>query len=606
MLLPDLNGKNVCILGFGKEGHATLRALETYAPDATITIADANPDIEHGDYPLISGRKLLETIDRQHVAKIIKSPGIPPHPLFEKWKREDRLTTGTQLFFEAAAHAKAMIIGVTGSKGKSTTSSLIYEILKAGGKDVYLVGNIGKPALDLVGHMKEGAIFVHELSSYQLMDLAVSPHIAVVTSFFPEHLDYHGSLEAYLDAKAHIARFQKPEDIIVYAKGFEGTQAIAEESPGRHIAFGAKDSPVNIEEIRLIGEHNLSNIAAAFTVSQLLEIPEAKAVHAIKSFEGLPHRLQAIGMHHGIEWIDDAISTTPESAMAAIKALGNRVKTIILGGQDRGLAFEEFGAFIAGSGIEQVIVFPGSGPRMQEAVEEALHNRPPDSPPIPHPFPPRGERGDGSNEEIERWAKKPLNAKLKEHARTMRKAPTKAEDLLWEHLRNNQLGMPFRRQHPIGGNILDFYCHDARLGIEVDGEIHREKNQRELDALKEENIATAGIRILRFTNEEVMQSIQNVLKKITQSLVPPPPVGEGPGVRVQSGEGVGMGEKNEVEIDSYKIAFHPASSMQEAVSIAKKVTPKGSICLLSTASPSYGMFKNFEEKGEQFQKYILS
>lgn len=383
MRIQDLSGKKVCILGFGKEGRAMFQAIEQYAPDAHVTVADKNPDtmnelvtkLENGipfkykrGFTMHSGDKTwlreLETFD-----VIIKSPGIPPQPEFAAVK--DRMTTPTNIFLDLLDGTGAFVIGVTGSKGKSTTSSLIYAILKAAGKDVYLCGNIGIPAIEYVDRAKKGAIFVLEMSSYQLMDCTRSPQIAVVTSFFPEHLDYHGNLEAYLEAKKHIARFQKPDDVVLFAEGFNGTVEIAKEGQGRKIPFSAADAPLRLEETHLLGAHNLSNIAGAVKACELVGVSEKAAIAAIKEFHGLPHRLQSLGVHHGIEWVDDAISTTPESAVAAMEALGDRVKTVILGGQDRGLDFTTLGRYVATSSVKTVILFPETGERIRQAIADA-------------------------------------------------------------------------------------------------------------------------------------------------------------------------------------------------------------------------------------------
>lgn len=419
-------GLSICIIGFGKEGQAMLKALEATAWDGDVTLADLKEDFSHPQHPVIRGKEYLEQIDAGNFDVIIKSPGVPPHPLFEKWGK--KLTTPTHIFFDSIRDSGATVIGVTGSKGKSTTSSLIAAILKEDGRDVHLVGNIGEPAILHIDDAKKDAVFVMEMSSYQLMDLTVSPQIAVVTSFFPEHLDYHGSEEAYLEAKKHIARFQTPQDSVFFCANFSGCIEIAKEGDGRKIPFSEADSPVTQEEISLIGEHNLSNIAGAYKVCESLGVHPDVAVRAIKAFKGLKHRLQFVGNAHGIDWVDDAISTTPESAIAALHALAGKVGTIILGGQDRGLDFTELSKEVVASSVTNVILFPDTGVRIRSSIESA-------------------------------------------------------------------------------------------------------------DPAK-------------------------------------------------------------------KISMHDARSMEEAVAIAKSVTKPGSVCLLSTASPSYNMFKNFEDKGDQFRKEI--
>lgn len=375
MHLHDLNGRNVCILGFGREGQAALRALEKYAPNSSITIADKNKELGIENYEYQYGERYLNNLDRFDV--IIKSPGIPPKELPSSVQH---YTSATQIFFDSIAGTGATVIGVTGSKGKSTTASLIYKILTTHNAqrtthNCYLIGNIGSPALDFLEHANSSTIFVHELSSYQLADLAVSPHIAVITSFFPEHLDYHGSLEAYREAKRTICRFQRETDIVFFADTPKETAGIATGGMGKKVPYGERDAPLKLEETRLIGHHNLSNIAAAWKVAEYLNSPRDVAVQALKEFQPLPHRLQSLGIHHSLEWVDDAISTTPESTIAALDALGDRVATIILGGLDRGYDFTTLAERIVSSAIQTVILFPGSGPHIRKAIEDRMSSR---------------------------------------------------------------------------------------------------------------------------------------------------------------------------------------------------------------------------------------
>ncbi len=367
MRLADLAGKNICIMGFAREGQAVLRAIERMGIACEVTISDISPNLE--PTPPRCWRQIgegwLENLDKFDL--IIKAPGVPPNAKIDAVR--GKITSATQLFFDEAQARGATVIGVTGSKGKSTTTTLIYELLKAGGLNAHLVGNIGRPALDDLELADKNTIFVHELSSYQLADSQIRPDIAVMTAFFPEHLDYHGSLEAYWEAKARIARFQTAADTIVFNAAFPECAKVAALSPGRQIGVTAADSPVTLDEIRLKGTHNLGNIALASAVADLLSVPKATQLPIFRTFAGLPHRLQSLGVIAGIEWVDDAISTTPESAIAALDALGDRVRTIILGGQDRGVDFTTLGQRLKASSVRTVLLFPGSGPRIRQAIE---------------------------------------------------------------------------------------------------------------------------------------------------------------------------------------------------------------------------------------------
>ncbi len=385
MRIQDLDHKNICILGFGREGKSVLRALEKYVPHCNVTIADAH-DIDNEVFKIQNskfkiqiqtGDTYLDNLDSFDI--IIKSPGIPPssklNPLRQGYEGQEaqssKLTNSTQIFLDTVQDLGSIVIGITGSKGKSTVTSLIYEILKNAGKDTHLVGNIGQASLNFLDDAQKGTIFVQEMSSYQLMDLTSSPPIAVITSFFPEHLDYHGSLEAYKDAKMHIARFQKSEDTVFYNRESDGATEIAMQSKGTKIPFSLDECPVSIADTNLQGTHNLSNIDAAYKVALHVGVEPEVAIRTICAFQGLPHRLQHLGTEHGIQWVDDAISTTPDSTIAAIHALEHHVDCLLVGGQDRGLDFSQLGSVIASSAIRTILVFPDTGEKIREAIAKS-------------------------------------------------------------------------------------------------------------------------------------------------------------------------------------------------------------------------------------------
>lgn len=366
MHIRELNGKTVCVAGYGKEGKAIAAALERFAPRAELTIADRNADaVGTGPHWQQVGEGWLRNLEKFDV--IIVSPGIPPLPEFAACA--GRVTNPTQIFLDSLPQG-AVVVGVTGTKGKSTTASLIAAILTASGKNAVLVGNIGEPAIGMLESIKENTIVVHELSSYQLRLLTRSPQVAAVTSFFPEHLDYHGSLEAYREAKRNIVRFQTPQDTVFFSVGAHA-QDIADAGQGRKVPVTEDDAPVAVQDTHLLGRHNQANIALAWKVAEHLGADRAAAARAIREFRGLPHRLQFLGTHHGIDWVDDAISTTPQSAVAALDALGDRVATLLLGGQDRGVDLAPLIARLASSRVKNVLLFPGSGPRIAAALAEA-------------------------------------------------------------------------------------------------------------------------------------------------------------------------------------------------------------------------------------------
>lgn len=315
--------KNICILGYGKEGKVTEQYLKKQFPKLKIGILDQSLD-----------KKYLNKQKDYDLA--IKTPGIP------KGKVTIPYVTATNIFF---SQNKNFTIGITGSKGKSTTSSLIYQILKAAGKNVSLVGNIGNPMLETLLHKVEAnKIFVVELSSYMLEDIEYSPNIGLLLNLFPEHMDYHGGIENYYNAKKRIFKFMKADDVAV--KG----------------PFTAK-IPLKKNEIPLLGEHNRKNIRAAITVARLLKTHDSAIKKAVKNFKSLPHRLESVGTFKGITFYDDAISTTPESTIMAIKSLP-QIGTIFLGGEDRGYDFKLLEKELRKHKIPNVVLFPETGKRI--------------------------------------------------------------------------------------------------------------------------------------------------------------------------------------------------------------------------------------------------
>ncbi len=345
MNIQQFANKKILLIGMGIEGKATLNYLRHYYPDAVIDIADK-----------VNGENYLANQDRYDIA--VRSPSV----------RRDLVripyTTATNMFF---ANTKGTVVGITGTKGKSTTTTLIYEILKNAGLRAHLVGNIGNPALtELLQEKDKDDIYVYELSSYQLEDIEYSPHIAVFVSFFPEHMDHHGSVEAYWQAKKRIASFLMNEDYLVYNPSFERLRILASETPAHALAYTDK-LPCRDEEIPLKGKHNRDNVRAAVTVGNLFRVPPAIMRESIMAFRPLPHRLEHVGTYKEILFYDDGISTTPESTISAIEALDG-VQTIFLGGQDRGYVFDELVRMIDRSSIENVVLFPDSGVRIGEIL----------------------------------------------------------------------------------------------------------------------------------------------------------------------------------------------------------------------------------------------
>ena len=343
-----LGMESALILGYGREGHASENYLKARFPALKVGIADEK-----------DGEGYLSIQEEYDI--VIKTPVIP------EAKVTRQHTTATHFFFKDVA--KEQIIGITGSKGKSTTSTLIYEVLRAAGKEVRLVGNIGVPAIQniLENPVKEGELFVFELSSYQLEDIDVSPHVAVLTSLFPEHLDHHGSLDAYYDAKRNIVRFQEENDAFVYHGDEELVTKWTDKANGTVIP-AATGLPFEVSNKSLRGEHNVRNIELVYTVARMFGVEDAVIENVVENFEGLPHRLMYVGNHKGIEFYDDSMAGNPPAAIAALRAL-ERVDTIILGGEDRGLDFTDLETELRNKGVKTLVLFPDTGERMLSSEE---------------------------------------------------------------------------------------------------------------------------------------------------------------------------------------------------------------------------------------------
>jgi len=353
MRLEELKDKKILILGYSKEGKATEKFLNKFFPEIRYGIADKR----------LSPDYLKDQINYDLV---IKTPGISKNKVVVPY------TTATNIFF---ANTKNKIIGVTGTKGKSTTASLIFSILKEAGYQVYLLGNIGQPMLEaLTWSVNKNSIFVCELSSYQLDDISYSPTISVILDLFPDHMTYHGNITEYYQAKKNIINFQKSSDFFVYNPDDRILKLWSKNSIAKAIAF-TENLPVADSEIPLIGSHNRSNIRAAVTVARIMNIEDKFISTAIKKFKPLPHRLQSVGKFRNIEFYDDAISTTPESTIFAIKALKN-IGTIFLGGEDRGYNFSSLIDFLIQYKIPNIVFFPTTGERILKLLKTKVAKMP--------------------------------------------------------------------------------------------------------------------------------------------------------------------------------------------------------------------------------------
>lgn len=317
--------KKIAILGVGKEGQSALRFLKKSIDykNTIIDLLDKKFDANYlnrlSDYDLV-----------------IKSPGIPWHTseITKALRKRVQFTTPTTLFFE---QAKGILIGITGTKGKGTVATLLYRMLKARRKHVYVAGNIGTPMLDILPKLQKNSLVVLELSSFQLERLPYSPHVAVVVDIFPDHLNHHQNMREYVNAKTFITKNQTPRDDLFFFAHSRHAKKIAKKSKAKKHAVNVKKFTLfKKNELRLLGQHNFANATMAATVARHLGIPSNTIKKAALSFRGNPHRLEYVAKKRGIFFYNDSASTIPQSTMAAIASFKNPI-LLIRGGTSKNL-----------------------------------------------------------------------------------------------------------------------------------------------------------------------------------------------------------------------------------------------------------------------------
>ncbi len=366
----------IAILGFAREGRSVLEFLkkDKEFKGAEIFIVDKKSTIKlPRGYRAQLGKNYLKHLEEFDV--IFRSPGIPYLlPEIQKAKKQGvEISSATNLFFE---RCPGMIIGITGTKGKGTTSTLLFKILKASGKKVFLAGNIGKPALDILPKIDKKSIVIFELSSFQLQDLKKSPHIAAVLDIFPDHLDAHKNLEEYYDAKANIGRYQKSGDKIFFFKNSALSNKVAGQGKGKKIAVDEKSFklfPPN--DLFVKGSHNFKNAVVAATIAKNLGVPEKIILKSVFKFKGTEHRIELarkiIKNGKTIYFYNDSASTNPQTAAAAIKAFPNENKILIAGGQDKNLDYKPLAEALKNSKTNLVILFGENKNKIRKAINRS-------------------------------------------------------------------------------------------------------------------------------------------------------------------------------------------------------------------------------------------
>ena len=346
-------GKRVLIAGLGREGESALALLEKLGVCAEVATAENNEAIR-------------AALTDNNYDMVVKSPGVPMSVLSDLCRKTE-VTSMTDVFLRVYGD---QVIGVTGTKGKSTTTSLIYNVFKAAGYNVLLGGNIGIPLFELVEQMDISTIVVAELSCHQLENIHRGPHIGVLLNLFQEHLDHYESYDGYKMAKMQIGLRQCDGDTFIYCKDNAELSSLVdscqEQFRSQIESYSADDQPVyGSVSSRLPGEHNRSNIEAVAHVAQLYCIDGEVFKRAVTEFKGLEHRLEYVGAYKGIRFYNDSISTIPAACEAAVKAVGD-VQTLILGGFDRGIDYAGLIDFLSNSEVRNIAFVGAAGERMYD------------------------------------------------------------------------------------------------------------------------------------------------------------------------------------------------------------------------------------------------
>lgn len=378
-----LAGRRILVWGFGREGRAVLKLLREALPGCRPAVLCSESERAavqafDPDLQILSGTPEAERLCEFEV--IIKSPGISAYQpaLLEAQRRGSVLGSGTALWF--SRHPQARVVAVTGTKGKSTTSALLAHLARSLGVATVLAGNIGLPLLEV--DAVEAELWVLELSSFQTRE-AGPVELAVIVSLYEEHLDWHGSRERYVEDKLALAevagKLLLPADSPALSQrlgGHPGIQRFGQAEGwhirDRHICRG-EQAVLALERLPLPGLHNALNACAALTALELMGYDAVAAAPSLAGFRALPHRLQHLGRHDGLDWVNDSISTTPEASLAALQSLAETSPSLIVGGHERGLDWEHFVQAVGRHAPALIITQGANGARIAAALRAAGH-----------------------------------------------------------------------------------------------------------------------------------------------------------------------------------------------------------------------------------------
>ncbi len=385
----------IAILGYDRQGRA---AYQYWRGSNQITICDKKTDIDlPNDVQSQLGDDYLKNLDLFDL--LIRTPGLHPRDIAAA-NSNDILAKVTTVTEEFIRQCPAPIIGVTGTKGKGTTSSLIAKIIETAGHKVHLGGNIGIAPLEMLSwNIQPSDWVVLELANFQLIDLKVSPKVAVCLMVVPEHLDWHGGVEEYVLAKQNMFRHQTEEDFAVYNRLSDLSERVASVSPAFKLSYEVPEpnqQPSQKEgayvlgdsiymddqlvcktnDVALLGRHNLQNTCAAITATwDLIGQDPGIITKAVNEFKGLPHRIELVRQFNGVNYYNDSFATAIGATTAAVKAI-NSPKVLIVGGYFRGYSIEQFAELIVEHANEfrKVILIGQTGPKIQAELDKLGFN----------------------------------------------------------------------------------------------------------------------------------------------------------------------------------------------------------------------------------------
>lgn len=375
-------GKKVLIMGLGLHGGGVGVAKFFCAQKSDVLVTDLKTEEQLKDsVEKLKGLKIKYTLGK-HEEKdflwadlIIKNPDVSnSSPYLEIAKKNKvKIETDVSLFFKMSG---AFIIGITGTKGKSTTASLIYHLLQPKFKEIFLAGNIGVSPLELLSEVKRGDKVVLELSSFELENLTQSPDVAVVTNIMPDHLNRYGTMAEYLDTKKIIFKYQKKVDVLILNDDDPIARDFSKSAKSRVLFYSLENKPkeISLDSFKLFGGHNLSNLLAAIKVAELLKVPAKTIEQSLKTFKGVSSRQEFVKEVNGVKYFNDTTATMPEAVIAAIDTFSEEFPDsrliLICGGVNKGLKYNELARVIREK-VDELILLPGTA---SDKIKEGLRD----------------------------------------------------------------------------------------------------------------------------------------------------------------------------------------------------------------------------------------